>query len=260
MRSSKHRHSIKWSIAGLVLLSLSCSALAGDASSEIRFKSGEMGLIAFLEMVSEKLDMTIDASGLGSDSLETIAVPEMGALNRDRAQALVLTSLYLAGYTWIHDTAAEMYRVVRLRDARDLEIPVITDPAMLPDSDLLVTYVMSIQQTPPEYIARNMRSFMPASSRIIPNDANGTIIITDSAHNISKLKRLVERLDNPKSAKQAKELLANRASQAEATCPSPASDVLGPQPAILIALFSLMALIIGFLARGYVIRRIEGGL
>ena len=34
----------------------------------------------------------------------------------------------------------------------------------------------------------------------------------------------------------------------------------GPQPTMLIALFSLIALVIGFLVRGYVIRRIEGGL
>ncbi|MCM2323351.1 MAG: hypothetical protein NDJ90_08830 [Oligoflexia bacterium] len=219
-----------------------------------------MGLIPFLELVSEKLDVSIDASGIGGGGSETVAVPELGALSRDRAQALVLTSLTLAGYTWIHDTAAEMYRVVRLREARDQEIPVISDFAKLPDSDLLVTYVMPIQHASPEFIARNMRSFMPAHSRIIPSASIGAVLITDSAHNIAKLKKLVDRLDTPQAAKQAKEWLARKASQAEASCPAPASDRPGPQTGILIALFSLIALVIGFLARGYVIRRIEGGL
>lgn len=247
-------------ISGLMLLTLPCYVFAANSAGEVRFKTGYMGLIPFLEMVSEKLDVTVDASGLGNGSQETIAVPEMGALNRERATAFVLTSLYLAGYTWIHDTAVDMYRVVRLRDARDQEIPVITDAAKLPDSDLLVTYVMPIRHSPPDFIARNLRSFMPANSRIIPDDMTRSILITDSAHNIAKLKKLVERLDTPEAARQAREWLAKRASHSTDSCVAPSSGTQGPRPAILIALFSLIALVIGFLARGYVIRRIEGGL
>ncbi|OFZ18026.1 MAG: hypothetical protein A2X94_04570 [Bdellovibrionales bacterium GWB1_55_8] len=247
-------------IAGMMLFGLPCSAGAADPSGDIRFKAGEMELIAFLEMISEKLDVTIDASGLGDGSLGTIAVPEMGALNRERANALVLTSLYLEGYTWIHNTAADMYRVVRLRDARDQEIPVISDPARLPDSHELVTYIMPIRHASPEFIARNMRSFMPANSRIIPDVTTSSILITDSAHNISKLKKLVERVDTPEAAKQAEELLARKASESNESCASSSSAALGPRPTVLIALFSLIALVIGFLTRGYVIRRIEGGL
>jgi len=254
MRTSK-----KIGMAGLVLLSLPYTVFGADTPGQIRLKPGEMGLLSFLEMVSDKLDIQIDASGLGPD-LETVVVPDTGPLSSDRAKALVLSSLYLQGYTWIHHTASDLYRVMRQRDARDQEIPLITDGDQLPDSDLLVTYVMAIKHTPPEYIARNLRSFMPANSRIIPDDTTSSVLLTDSAHNISKLKKLVQRLDTPQAGKEAKEWLAAIAKRADVSCPAHGADAYAPKPGILIALFSLIALVIGFLMRGYVIRRIEGGL
>jgi hypothetical protein len=113
--------------------------------------AGEMGILSFLEMVSDKLNLQIDASSL-DPNFETVVVPDTGPLTLDRAKSLVLSSLYLQGYTWIHDSTTDLYRVMRQRDARDQEIPVITDLARLPDSDLLVTYLMKIEHTPPEYI------------------------------------------------------------------------------------------------------------
>ncbi|MCM2279011.1 MAG: hypothetical protein NDJ89_13125 [Oligoflexia bacterium] len=245
----------------LVLTHFLQTVLAAENPDRVRFKAGEMGLLPFLEMVSERLEISIDASGLGNGSSETIAVPDAGEMTRERAKALALTSLYLSGYTWIQDTSTDLHRVVRQRDARDQEIPVISASAPLPDSDLLVTYILPVRHSPPEFIARNMRSFMPAASRIIPDDLNGAVLITDSAHNITKLKKLVERLDTPEAAKQAVKWLADRQKQAEdASCPSSESDRPSMDTPLLIALFSLIALVIGFLARGYVIRRIEGGL
>jgi type II secretory pathway component GspD/PulD (secretin) len=247
-------------IVGLIGLLLSVSAYAADGKGEIQLKPGEMGLLPFLEMVSDKLDIQIDASRLSGSDLGTVTVPDLGAVSRERAQAVVLTTLYLQGYTWIHDSVIDLYRIVHQRDARDEEVPLITDQAQLPDSDLLVTYIMPIQHTPAEYIARTMRSFMPANSRIIPDETTSSVLITDSAHNIAKLKTLVQRIDTPEVAKEAKEFLAARAKKSEGNCPALASESRIQQPWVLIGLFSLIALVIGFLMRGYVIRRIEGGL
>jgi general secretion pathway protein D len=247
-------------IACLVLLTLSYSAIAQEKTDLVRFKSGEMGLISFIEMVSEKLDLQIDASGLADSDLSPVTVPDTEALSAERAKALVLTILYRQNFTWVKDAATDIYRIAKLKDARDQEIPLISDGTPLPDSDLLVTYIMTIAHTPSEYIARTMRSFMPANSRIMSDDATNSVLITDSAHNIAKLKSMVQQLDTPEIEKKAKEFLIARAKKPDPNCPAPLSDTPIQQSWILIALFSLIALVIGFLARGYVIRRIEGGL
>ena len=247
-----------WSV-GSVFLSLSIPAICADGPGEIQLKTGEMGFFNFLEMVSERLDLQIDASGLGSTST-IIVIPDTGPLSLDRAKALVLSVLYLQGYSWIHDSATDLYRIMYQRDARDQETPMITDAAQLPDSDLLVTYFMRMENVSPEYIARIIRSFMPTNSRIIPDEATNSVLITDSSRNILKLKKLIQQVDTPQTAKQSFEWLNVRSKKMEGNCPDQVSDSRPPQPGILIALFSLIALVIGFLIRGYVIRRIEGGL
>src|SRR4051812_16988904 len=123
MRTSKK----SWIVAFLFLC-LPPSVLAVDTIDQVRLKPGEMGILTFLEMVSDKLNLQIDASGLGPN-FETVVVPDTGPLSSERAKALVLSSLYIQGYTWIYDSATDLYRVMRQRDARDLEIPVITDLA-----------------------------------------------------------------------------------------------------------------------------------
>lgn len=239
------------------------SAAAFSASEGlVHLKAGESGLGEFLEMVSEKLDIQVNASGL--DLKERISIPETGPLPLERAKALVLSSLYLKGYTWIYNAPVDLYRVLKQRDARDQEVPMLSESDPLPDSDVIVTYVKPIRHTHTDYIARNLRSFLPANSRIIPDEAMGAVLITDSAHNLSKLTEMIRRLDTPQLAKEAKEWLAEMAKRTENACPQARGATSqfppSPQPGILILLFSLIALVIGFLGRGYVIRRIEGGL
>jgi type II secretory pathway component GspD/PulD (secretin) len=241
------------------ILCLLGASLPSQAAEKVRLLPGEMKLTDFLAMVSERLDLSIDASGL-DDVGTLISVPDIGPIEPERAKSLVLTALYLQSYSWIYNPTTDLYRVLQTRDARDQELPMLTDTDPLPDSDLLITYALPVHHTPSEYIARAMRSFMPANSRIIPDEATGDVLITDSAHNIAKLRKLVRRLDTPEMTKQTFAWQAERAKKNGAPCAS--SDSFGPPrpPLILIALFSLIALVIGFLARGYVIRRIEGGL
>jgi type II secretory pathway component GspD/PulD (secretin) len=249
----------KFLILAISFVGLSTLAHAENTSSMIHLKPGEMEFMSFLEMVSDQLDLQINASGLGSVS-GTVVVPDTGALTSDRAKSLVLSILYLQGYTWIHDSATDLYRVMRVRDARDQETPMITEPARLPDNDLLVTYVLSLENTPPDYIARIVRSFMPAFSRIIPEDLTRSVLITDSARNIGKIRKIIQQVDTPQVAKHVDEWLVAQAKGPGATCSEDRAEMSVAQSRILIALFSLIALVIGFLARGYVIRRIEGGL
>lgn len=248
----------------LLAVWMSVGARAAEPGGSIRLQSGEMDLVSFLETVSERLDIQIDASRLNGSELGKVTVPDGGLLTRERAEAVVLTALALRGYTWVHDPVVDLYRITRQRDARYEEIPFITDRTKLPDSDLLVTYIMPLEHAPPDYVARTVRSFMPSFSMMIPDEATRSVFITDSGRNIAKLMKLVRQVDTPDAVKEAEDYLAARAKKLEAPCP-PLFPALGAEPRIeqpwvLIGLFAMVATVIGFLLRGYVIRRIEGGL
>jgi general secretion pathway protein D len=255
MKKSRLKLSGVWT--GLLL---STASIAASPASTVQFKPGTMGLLSFIEMVSEKLDLQVDASRVSEMGRVSVSIPDLGPVSVDRAKAMVLTSLHLQGLTWIHVPSIDLYRITRERDARDEDIPLLQGNDSLPENDLMVTYIMDLHHVPSDYVARAMRSFMPANGRIIPVEETRAVIITDTAYNISKLKALVSKLDTEEVAKDAKKALLAGAKRLEQFCPSSASEFQGPQTWLWMVMFSLIALIFGFLARGYLIRRIEGGL
>ena len=93
--------------------------------------------------------------------------------------------------------------IQRTRDARDAALPVY-EAAEVPDSSRHVTAYRDLKYADAEVVARMMRSFMPANSRIIPA-TQSQILMTDTASNIRKLNWVISRMDTPEVAKRQKE-------------------------------------------------------
>lgn len=234
----------------LLLLFLSATAFA---EPQFHLKSGDLNLVDYLESASDQLGIALDLSTLGN--LFKVNVPPRGPMSREAAMAQVLSILSLQGMTLVHDSTTDLYSALRIRDARDAALPVIKDPKDLPDNDLLVTFVFSLKHANPEEVSRLLRSFAPTHSRILPAPGLKAVLVTDSARSIKKYIEMSKSFDQPQFAKELEELRKER--RADPDCevePVAASQTL------FTVLFALIALIVGFLIRGYVIRRIEGGL
>jgi type II secretory pathway component GspD/PulD (secretin) len=219
-----------------------------------------MGLMDFVEMASDAMEIEINASTLDSSGKHRVTVSRSDTMTREQAMARFLSQLSIQGFTLVQDEDMGFYRVVRLREARDDAIPFVTDPAQLPDNDLLVNHAIRLNHFPVDGMARTLRSFAPATSRLIPDAASGLLLITDSARAMTKYREISARLDTPKGAEEAREYL--KSSAKSDTC-GPVAAPAGSQPGgstILVMLIALIGLLLGFLIRGYVIRRIEGGL
>lgn len=240
------------------------SARPVHAADTYRFKPGAIELMAFLEQVSGILEIGLDASAVEGGPI--VEIPDLGPVSRERAFAMFSSLLYQEGFTWVLDVSTGLYRVMRIRDARDQELPWIEDADLLPDSDQVVTYAMKLRYANPESVARAFRAFMPAYSRIIPESAMGSVLITDVASNLRKMRKLVQHLDTPEAAREFSREVAQHLdarTQGSKDCDAPWGNPSGlgtPGTGWWVALFSLIAAVIGFLSRGYVIRRIEGGL
>ena len=89
------------------------------------------------------------------------------------------------------------------RDARDLSLPVF-ETSEVPDSGRLVTATHTLRFVDAESVARILRSFMPANSRIIPAPRS-QLFITDTGSNIRKLRVMLARIDTPEGAKRLSE-------------------------------------------------------
>ena len=107
------------------------------------------------------------------------------------------------GYAVIDAPAGNGWIVERSRDARDNALPTY-EASQVPNTSRTVTAYLNLKYADPEYVARTMRSFMPANSRIIP--AFKQVFITDTGTNIRKLETVISRMDTPEAGKRQREI------------------------------------------------------
>lgn len=130
-------------------------------------------------------------------------------LNRDNAELLFSQMLDMEGYTRVPAGQPDTFRIMRQRDARDSAIPLVTadqkSAPNLPNTwDMTTLRYKATHSEGVEQIARMSRSFMPANSRIIPSEVDGSLLVTDSAANLKKLYAIIRELDQKPSPEQLK--------------------------------------------------------
>ncbi len=196
------------------------------------------------------------------DSAKTsIAISPDGPLTRpmppSEAFAVWTAILRQNGFTFIYDPSLEVYSVMRERDARDYA-PAVTRPQDLPKQDQAISYLMNLEHVPADEVARTLRSVTPIHSRVIPIDATNSLLFVDSASSIPKYQDLIRRVDTRDQTKDWARL-RKESRQSAPECGEPRHGN-APLNGWIVGLFALMGLLFGFLIRGYLIRRIEGGL
>ena len=130
-------------------------------------------------------------------------------LTKENAEVIFTDMLNLAGYSRVPLSEPNTFQISRQRDARDLSIPLFKGDQKhtpeLPNTwDLVTLEYKATNAEVVEQIARTARSFMPANSRIIPSDINGTLLVTDTGPNLKKLYEIIKDLDQKPSAEMKK--------------------------------------------------------
>jgi len=110
------------------------------------------------------------------------------------------------GYAVVDAPAGNGWIIQRIRDARDGALPVY-EISEVPDSSRNITAYHDLKFANAETVARLMRSFMPANSRIIPATSS-KLFITDTASNIRKVNWVISRMDTQEAAKRQRESAA----------------------------------------------------
>jgi type II secretory pathway component GspD/PulD (secretin) len=132
-------------------------------------------------------------------------------LTKENAEEVFTLMLEQNEYTRLPLGEEKAYTIIRSRNARDSALPIYTgDSTNLPKLpqhwDLSTARYRA--QTPElvDHLARNMRSFLPANSRVIPDENSGTLLITAPNPIIRNVLNHIQALDVKLSPEKIKEL------------------------------------------------------
>jgi type II secretory pathway component GspD/PulD (secretin) len=178
-----------WAVLGLLAVS---SPVWAETFSE-KCPDLQSCARAVSELTGQRYVFESDLNG------KAFATPNL-ELNKDNAELLFTNALFFNGYTRVPLTDAGIFQITRQRDGRDSAIPVVpaddkTAPSLPNTWDLMTMKYKVNNPEAVEEIARTMRSFMPANSRIIPVELAGLLLVTDTSANLKKLYEFIRDLD-----------------------------------------------------------------
>lgn len=150
----------------------------------------------------------------------------------------------------------EPVRSIRYRD-----LHVYKDIKNLPNDYRFVRFLYTAKHMNPKSLTRNMRPLLHRYGRITNSYVTRQIIISDTAINIKKILNIFDAIDTPKTRKNELKMRdMNNQFKEDAKTREGFLVVLSKHQILFVILFSLIFLVIGFMIRGYLIKRIEGGL
>jgi type II secretory pathway component GspD/PulD (secretin) len=188
---------------------------AKDAEGLVRpFKTVGLPLADFVREYARHTSTPITAPGSWADELRgTVTLFLRRPLTADALTELFHRVLSDNGYAVVDAPAGNGWVVDKMRNARDQALPVY-ELSEVPATARTVTAYRDLKHADAEMVARVLRSFMPAHSRIIPSTPS-QLFITDAASNVRKLAWVIERMDVPDARRIPKESRAKAKSCGE---------------------------------------------
>ena len=134
----------------------------------------------------------------------TIISPDLMSIND--AFQLFLTVLNTKGYTVV--PSGKTNKIVAIKDAKESNLPTIGPGVRGEINEKYVTRLITLKNIDASELATTVLApLIPKTSSIVAFPASNTLVITDSAANISRLTRIAQELDIPGRSKMSKEEL-----------------------------------------------------
>ncbi len=113
-------------------------------------------------------------------------------VNKDKLYALFLSVLQVHGYAAV--PAGDFTKIVPMTTGVQSAVPVLG--GQINRADKLVTEVIHLFNVPATQMVESLRPLLPQTATLSAEAGSNTIIITDHAANIARLKEIIGRLDS----------------------------------------------------------------
>ena len=122
----------------------------------------------------------------------TVTVITSEPVGKDELYELFLSVLQVHGYATV--PAGDFTKIVPMTTGVQSAVPVIAEPTDTVDE--LVTEVIQLFNVPAVQLIESLRPLLPQTATLSAEANSNTIIITDRAANIARLKQIIRKLDS----------------------------------------------------------------
>ena len=160
-----------------------------DPDTILNYKNGKMDLWTLTQKISQDFGFKIlsDPKLVGTIQLSNF----INTTRRDVFK-LFLSSLY--ENSWTLQKLTSYYKIIRLADSRETNIPTLDLNSPIPDAEFMVTSVFQVKNVDSDDVIRNIRTLTNRESRVFSLESN-KIIIVDTASNLRRLRKIISKVD-----------------------------------------------------------------
>lgn len=180
------------------------------------------------------------------------------SLKSEELDAYITGVVGQSQFTLVTFPDSKFVKVLNTRDVRYEPLPVYKNMKEVPENHSYAQMVYELKHIDPRDLARNLRPFLSRYGRVI--DHSNIIYVADETRNLKRIGKIINFLDTEeyaKSLKQTQEL--NKKHEKVVKEEKSIIQILSEKEIIFLIIFFIMGSIIGFGARGYLMKRIEGG-
>ena len=159
-----------------------------DGLVRIDFENVDLqAMVRFISKVTGK-NFVVDDTVRGKVSIVT---PDKVSI--DQAYQIFLSVLNLKGFTAVQ--AGPAIKIIPTKDARNVPLPLITPGFTTPEGEMFVMEVLKLRYVDSQDLAGILQNMMSQDGLIAAYPTTNSIILIDTAANISRLKKLAKEFD-----------------------------------------------------------------
>jgi general secretion pathway protein D len=166
--------------------------IGGDAKLELDFALDTTlyDLIQFFADVKRKNFILADVKELQGKKVSIISHHKVTS---DEAYEAFLSALQVSGYTVTESAGTS--KIVKSSDASKTPIEVKTGDGLARASDAFVTQLIQLKNVSVTEVSKVIGSLVPGDAEVTAYAPTNTLIITDTAHNLRKVYKILRELD-----------------------------------------------------------------
>jgi type II secretion system protein D len=141
-------------------------------------------------------------------------------VTREEAIQIIETTLLINGFTLVPSEDGKLVKVFGNGvNPRTVGIPIVSDPADLPEGEQVVTYLFKVKFADPNELAQTMQAYIAPSqagyTSIIPLAKSQAVLVTENTPILRGLIRLVEQMDTAPAEVKSEWITLERADAKE---------------------------------------------